>query len=40
MDLPVAGLTAGLEDELAASGHAGEDMSVLAKAIRDPRPAS
>jgi 3-hydroxyisobutyrate dehydrogenase-like beta-hydroxyacid dehydrogenase len=40
VDLPIAGLTAGLEDELAASGHAGEDMSVLAKAIRDPRPAS
>ncbi len=34
IDLPVAGLTARLEDELVAEGHAGEDMSVLAKAIR------
>jgi 3-hydroxyisobutyrate dehydrogenase len=34
VDLPVAGLTARLEDELVAEGHAGEDMSVLASAIR------
>ncbi len=36
MELPVAGLAARLEDELLAGGHSGEDMSVLAKAIREP----
>jgi len=34
--LPVARLTAQLEDDLIAGGHSGEDMSVLAKAIREP----
>jgi 3-hydroxyisobutyrate dehydrogenase len=34
--LPVAELCAELEDRLAAAGHANEDMSVLAKAIRAP----
>jgi tRNA(adenine34) deaminase len=34
LDLPVAGLTAGLEDGLLATGHGDEDMSVLASAIR------
>jgi 3-hydroxyisobutyrate dehydrogenase-like beta-hydroxyacid dehydrogenase len=32
--LPVTALTASLEDELVAQGHGGEDMSVLARAIR------
>jgi len=34
LDLPVADLTAELEDELVAAGHGDEDMSVLASAIR------
>ncbi len=37
LDLPVAGLTAELEDGLLATGHGDEDMSVLASAIRDWR---
>lgn len=37
--LPVAELTAELEDELAAGGHANEDMSVLARAIRSKHPS-
>jgi 3-hydroxyisobutyrate dehydrogenase len=40
--LPLTGLTAGLEDRLVAGGHGDEDMSVLARAIRDqtgPMPA-
>jgi 3-hydroxyisobutyrate dehydrogenase len=34
LPLPVTALTASLEDELVAQGHGGEDMSVLAHAIR------
>jgi 3-hydroxyisobutyrate dehydrogenase len=35
-ELPVAELAAQLEDRLMVRGHGGEDMSVLAKAIREP----
>jgi 3-hydroxyisobutyrate dehydrogenase-like beta-hydroxyacid dehydrogenase len=43
VSLPVAALTASLEDQLMAEGHGDEDMSVLAHAIRtgatgDPGP--
>jgi 3-hydroxyisobutyrate dehydrogenase len=34
LDLPVAELTASIEDGLMAAGHGDEDMSVLARAIR------
>jgi 3-hydroxyisobutyrate dehydrogenase len=37
LELPVAALTASLEDELMAEGHGDEDMSVLARAIRAGR---
>ena len=37
LPLPVAALTAGIEDELLAAGHGDEDMSVLARAIRTGR---
>jgi 3-hydroxyisobutyrate dehydrogenase len=37
MSLPVAELTAAIEDGLAAAGHGDEDMSVLAHAIRTIR---
>jgi 3-hydroxyisobutyrate dehydrogenase-like beta-hydroxyacid dehydrogenase len=40
LDLPVAELTAAIEDGLASTGHADEDMSVLAHAIRAMRDAS
>lgn len=40
LDLPVAGLTAELEDGLLATGHGDEDMSVLASAIRIGAPIS
>jgi 3-hydroxyisobutyrate dehydrogenase len=33
-ELPVAGLAAGLEDELVADGHGDDDMSALARSIR------
>jgi 3-hydroxyisobutyrate dehydrogenase-like beta-hydroxyacid dehydrogenase len=33
-ELPLAAMTADFEDELVAGGHASEDMSVLAKAVR------
>ncbi len=39
LDLPVAELTAAIEDGLASTGHADEDMSVLAHAIRTMRDA-
>lgn len=38
-DLPLAALTAAIEDELAAEDHGAEDMSVLARAIRERRKA-
>jgi 3-hydroxyisobutyrate dehydrogenase len=37
LSLPVAALTARIEDELLAAGHGDEDMSVLARAIRTGR---
>jgi len=40
LDLPVAELTAAIEDGLASTGHADEDMSILAHAIRAMRNAS
>lgn len=39
LSLPVAALTAEVEDELMAGGHGDEDMSVLARAIRGERAA-
>jgi len=38
-EMPLARLTADLEDELVAGGHGSEDMSVLARAIRDHQKA-
>jgi 3-hydroxyisobutyrate dehydrogenase-like beta-hydroxyacid dehydrogenase len=35
LPLPATKLTASLEDDLVAQGHGGEDMSVLAHAIRE-----
>jgi 3-hydroxyisobutyrate dehydrogenase len=35
LDLPVAELTAAIEDRLMAAGHGDDDMSVLARAIRE-----
>ena len=37
LPLPLAQLTATLEDELMAEGHGDEDMSVMARAIRQGR---
>ncbi len=38
-DLPLAALTAAIEDDLAAEDHGAEDMSVLARAIRERQKA-
>jgi 3-hydroxyisobutyrate dehydrogenase-like beta-hydroxyacid dehydrogenase len=37
VQLPVAGLTAGLEDDLMVAGFGGEDMSALARSVRGLR---
>ncbi|MGZ6273484.1 MAG: NAD(P)-dependent oxidoreductase [Candidatus Limnocylindrales bacterium] len=38
LQLPATELTASLEDDLVAQGHGGDDMSVLARAIREGTP--